>query len=268
MNKKEHLDLRSINLRDEFVSEKILSERLSISKKDKTLNYNLFVNLIHKPVGYDEFRKYKGFYLKFETLREKLGFDKNDKPGDFDILLIPFSDEKIYFERTCALEVKIIRPNRKNPKKAPNSYGIKQINGLISDGFPLIGLIHICMTEPLMENEKRTTKLDLTPFDIDNPKNNESFMKKAVNIKFDHFSQYSAENQMKRLVSKDIPKYVGIMTVGVNVTEKGELLTWFNHDFNNEFSSGYFNPHKKDETIEKIKSYFNENRKVFKIAKI
>lgn len=266
MNEEENLDLRNINLTDTFVSEKTLSEKLSISKKDKTLNYNLFANLIHKPVGYDEFEKYTGFYLKFETLREKLGFDKNEKPGDFDILLIPFSEEKIYFERTCALEVKIVRPSRKKPKKAPNSYGIKQIKGLINDGFPLIGLIHICMTEPLKENEKEVIKLDLTPFDMDNPLNNEKFLENTVNVKYDHFSQYSAENQMKRLISKDIPKYIGIMTLGINLTEKGELLTWFNHDFNNGFSSGYFNPNKKNETIEKIKLYFKENRKEFIIA--
>lgn len=266
MSENEHLDLRTVKLTDTFVSEKILCERLSICKKDKTLNYNLFANLIHTPVGYDEFGKYNGFYITFETLREKLGFDKKEKPGDFDILLIPFSDQKIYFERTCALEVKIVRPNRKNPKKAPNSYGINQIEGLIKDGFPLVGLIHICMTEPLNENEKQTIKLDLTPFDTDNPMNNENFLKETVNVKFDHFSQYSAENQMKRLISKDIPKYVGIMTLGVNLTDKGELLTWFNHDFNNGFSSGYFNPNKKEETIEKIKTYFKENKKEFKIV--
>ncbi len=267
MSKNKYIDLRTIKLTDTFISEKELSERLSISKKDNTLNYNLFANLLSTPVGSDEFAKYKGFYLKFETLRENLGFYKNEKPGDFDILLIPFSNEKIYFERTCALEIKVVRPNRRNPKKAPNSYGIKQIKGLIRDGFPLVGLIHICMTEPLRENEKQTVKFDLNPFDIDNPQNNENFMKHTVNVKIDHFSQYSSVNQMKRLISKDIPKYVGITTLGVNITDKGDLLTFINHDFNLAFSAGYFNPYKKQETIEKIEIYFSKNRSEFKIAK-
>ncbi len=263
MNENEYLDL----LANAFMSEKELSERLSISKKDNTLNYDLFSNLVYIPVGSDEFVKYEGFYIKYETLREKLGFDKNERPGDFDILLIPYSNEKIYFERTCALEIKIVRPNRRNPKKAPNSYGIKQIEGLIRDGFPLVGLIHICMTEPLRENEKQTIKLDLTPLDVDNPMNNKNFMKNIVNVKFDYFASYSCENQMKRLITKDIPKYVGIITLGVNITDKGELLTYINHDFNHRFSSGYFNPYKKEETIEKIKTYFIKNRSEFKIAK-
>ncbi|MDY7395600.1 hypothetical protein UMM65_10130 [Aureibaculum sp. 2210JD6-5] len=267
MNNNEYLDLGKVTLIDSFISEKTLSERISISSKDNSLNFNLFANLIQKPVGYDEFSKYKGFHITFETLREHLGFEKNKKPGDFDILLIPFSDEKIYFERCCAIEIKVVRPNRKNPKKAPNSYGIKQINGLIKDGFPLIGLIHICMTEPLKENEKQTIKLDLTPFDMDNPANNDKFMESTINVKYDHFSQYSAENQMKKLLSKDIPKYIGLITVGVNLTDKGKLLTSFNHDFNNGYSSGYFNPYKKLETINKIESFFTENKDKFQIAK-
>ncbi len=266
MRENEFTDLRKVKLIDDFIDERILSERLSIDKKDNSLNYNLFSNLLYRPVGQDEFSEYIGFYLTFELNREKLGFDKTDKPGDFDILIIPFSKDNIHFERTCAIEVKVVRPNRKNPKKAPNSYGIKQIKGLVQDGFPLVGLLHICMTEPLKEHEKQTINFDPIPFDIDNPSNNKNFFENAVPVKFDHFSSFSAENQMKRLVSKDIPKFVGLMTVGVNLTDNGKLMTWFNHDFNNGFSAGYFNPNKKECTIDRIKSYYKENEREFKLA--
>ncbi|MRM82618.1 hypothetical protein [Riemerella anatipestifer] len=261
-------DLRCLDLDDQKLSEKELIERLSFSKKEKTLNFNLFSNLICTPVGYDEFLKYKGVYLAFEVLRQELGFDKKDKPGDFDILLIPYSEEEIFYNRTCAIEVKVVRPRRNNPRKSPNSYGITQIEGLIKDGFPLVGLIHFCMPEPLRENEKSTIKLDLAPLDIDNPANNNDFLKNTVDVKFDHFSQFSAENQMRKLISKDIPKYVGINTVGVNIRKNGSLITLFNQDFNHSFSSGYFNPYKSSETIEKIKSFFEKNQKKIKDIKI
>ncbi len=267
MTDSDFLDLRNIDLDDQILSEKELVERLSISKKDRKLDFNLFSNLIHRPVGYDEFAKYKGFYLGFEILRQELGFDKNDKPGDFDILLIPYSEDEIFYNRTCAIEAKVVRPRRNNPRKAPNSYGITQIEGLIKDGFPLVGLLHICITEPLKDYEKSTIKLDLTPFDIDNPTNNNDFLKNTIDVKFDHFSQFSAENQMKKLISKDIPKYVGLNTIGVNIQKDGSLITWFNHEFNNGFSSGYFNPYKKNETIEKIKNFFEKSPNKFKDIK-
>lgn len=262
MEDSDFLDLRNIDLDDRKLSEKELVERLSISKDGK-IHYNLFSNLIYKPVGHDEFSKYKGFYLAFEILRQEIGFEKNNKPGDFDILIIPYNENEVFYNRTCAIEVKVVRPRRNNPRKAPNSYGITQIEGLIKDGFPLVGLLHICMTEPLEESEKSTIKFDLVPFDIDNPKNNNDFMKNALDVKFDHFSQFSAENQMKKLISKDIPKYVGLNTIGVNILKDGSLISWFNYDFNNGFSSGYFNPYKKTETIEKIKYFFKNSPNKF-----
>lgn len=267
MTESDFLDLRNIDLTDQKLSEKELVERLSISKKDGKIDFNLFSNLIHRPVGYDEFAKYKGFYLAFEILRQELGFDKNDKPGDFDILIIPYSEDEIFYNRTCAIEAKIVRPRRNNPRKAPSSYGITQIEGLIKDGFPLVGLLHICMTEPLKVDEKSTIKLDLTPFDMDNPTNNNDFLKNTVDVKYDHFSQFSAENQMKKLISKDIPKYVGLNTIGVNIQKDGSLITCFNHHFNNGFSSGYFNPYKKSETEEKIKKFFEKSSNIFKDIK-
>lgn len=268
MNDSDFFDIRNIDLDNQKMSEKELVERLSISKNDNKINYNLFSNLIHKPVGYDEFVKYKGFYVAFEILRQEFGFEKNNKPGDFDIIIILYSENEIFFNRTCAIEVKVVRPLRNNPKKAPNSYGITQVEGLIKDGFPLVGLIHICMPEPLNENEKTTVKLHLTPFNLDEPVNNIDFFKDTLDVKFDHFSQFSAENQMKKLISKDIPKYVGINTIGVNLQKDGSLITWFNHDFNNGYSSGYFNPYKNNETIEKLKKFLeNQPSKFIKLEK-
>ena len=137
------------------------------------------------------------------------------------------------------------------------------MNGLIKDGFPLVGLIHICMTEPLKEEEKGTIKYDFTPFDLDNSHNND-FLSNTVEIKVDHFSWFSAENQMKRLISKDLPKYVGLNTFGLNITKDNEVVTWFNHDFNKKFEAGYFSPYTKGTTIDSIKAYFEMNRLDFK----
>lgn len=257
-----------INLTDEYinyyVAEENITKSLSFSKHNNKINYNLFSNLLSAPIGIEAFHGYKGFYLGFNIKRELLGFDVNDKPGDYDILIIPYGGNgKIYFERTVAIETKVVRPTRRNPKKAPNSYGISQLQGLISDGFPLVGLIHFCMTEPLLEEEKVMVKKDLTPFDMDNPKNNKEFMQNTVFKKRDDFSWFSAINQMKRLISKDIPKYVGLCAIGVNITHDNKYATCFDYEFNNHYDSGYFNPHIKISTIEKIESFWNNEKGPF-----
>lgn len=263
------MDLPDISLDDVFIPESELVERLSISSDDGKLNYNMFANLVHYPIGDEEFGKYKGFYLTFDILREKLGFEKGEKPGDFDILLIPYSENEIYFHRTCAIEVKIVRPRRNNPKKAPNSYGITQVKGLIRDGFPLAGLIHICMPEPLLDGEKTTIKYYPTPLNLDFPMSNHSVMENGINLKYNHFAQFSVENQMRKLLSKDLPKYVGLNTIGVNCSKKdGRLVVWFNHDFNLHFCSAYFNPYKKRETIEKIEKFFRNNSSEFRVGEL
>lgn len=258
-----NLDFQSLELVDYFIAEPELIQRLCLSKHDQTINFNLFSNLIFSPIGSDEFYKYVGFYIATNTIREKLGFNKGEKPGDFDILIIPYSSETIFFNRTCAIEVKVVRPTRKNPKKSPGSNGITQIQGLIKDGFPLVGLIHICMTEPMHDYEKHPIKFHTNSLDLDNPINNASCCKDIIDVKIDNFSWFSAENQMKRLITKEIPKYVGLSTCGVNINSEGQLIIWFDFEFNTQYGSGYFNPHLKTQTIEQVKTFWEENQDKF-----
>ncbi len=251
-----------------FIPETELIKQLAFRKKDYTLNFNLFSNLIADPIGMKAIREYTGFYIGINILRQDIGFEAGKKPGDFDILIIPFNDSRTFFERTCAIEVKVARPTRDKITKPPNSNGIEQVEGLIRDGFPLVGLIHICMPEPLKEKEKQVIKYDLTPFDMDNPKGNTHFLEHVIDVKLDHFSWFSSINQMKRLLSKNIPKYVGLRTVGVSLLKDQSLVMVFENEFNHQYGSGYFNPHKKQETIDKIESYWQKNKSSFIVSKL
>lgn len=107
-----------------------------------------------KNVFYD----YDGFYVTKTILRKELKLAENKKPGDIDVLIIPFNQKKIYFENTSVYEIKIVRPTLSNPSRNANSLGISQVLGLLEDGFPSVSLIHICLTEPLPENEKMDLK--------------------------------------------------------------------------------------------------------------
>ena len=122
------------------------------------------------------------------------------------------------------------------------------------------------MSEPLLESEKQTFKYHTTPLDIDNPSNNKDFLKNVVDIKIDTFSSIAAENQMKRLITKEIPKYVGLYTLGVNLSSNGNLIPWFDLDFNSNYDAGYFNPHTKQDTILKVEHFWLNNKEIFLYA--
>lgn len=67
------------------------------------------------------------------------------KPGDFDVILVPLEGERRCFERTAAVEVKILRLNEQRPDRNVNSYGTHQAIGALEDGFPFVGILHICV---------------------------------------------------------------------------------------------------------------------------
>ncbi|MBO6517236.1 MAG: hypothetical protein JJ975_11860 [Bacteroidia bacterium] len=216
-----------------------------------------FSNLLYPFGYYSDSMKITDVYIAQNILRGELGFSSQDKPGDFDILIIPSSNGKMLYDRTCVYEVKVVRPTRKKPSRNANSMGVTQVLGLVDDGFPLVGLIHVCMTEPLKENEKMSTKYSTHKANSPEPPK-VSFEDSLIDVKVDHFSWWSADNQIKRLLAFDIPKYVGVSAIGLNVKEDGGFsYSSCSQEFWG-FESGYFNPHRKDETLQRLKDHFDK----------
>lgn len=256
-------DLTFNYLRKDYDEKQLID--LIIRNIDGTLNISLFKNLLTNPFDSRLSENYKGCYITTNVLRNKLGFSNIGKPGDFDIIVIPYSIHKIYFERTIALEVKIVRPTRKNALRNANSMGVTQVWGLINDGFPLVGIIHLCLTEPLKDEEKTKIKyMGKIGGDSTEVITNEDDMPIVL---YDSFSSWSMKKQMQRLISTDLPKYVGLLTVGINTKLDSKLQMTFDMYHLSNFESGYFNPKKSQETIKKVKSYFSLNQDIFIDAK-
>lgn len=236
-------------------SEEKIIDILMSEKRDLTP----FLNILSEPVDFEEFHEYLGFYIAKNILRKDLGFNAKDKPGDFDVLIIPYTNKKVFFERTAAYEVKIVRPTNKNPKKASNSLGVTQLKGLIQDGFPLVSLLHICMPEPILKEERFKTKFCTIPANSGIPLKNNKLEDNLIDVSMDTFPWHGADLQMKRLISQDIPKFAGIAAYGLSLTQNDNyVLTTCSYNFAH-FQAGYFNPHKKNETIIKIQKHFREN---------
>jgi hypothetical protein len=234
---------------------------LLVRKRDDEHRHNdlhLFQNVIYPPLD-DERDNYIGFFVSTHVLRKELKLKEGGlQPGDIDIMIIPYSTQLVYFNRTATIEVKIVRPTRNRPNKDADKSGIKQIKGLITDGFPLIGLMHVCMPEPLKDAEKRKTTFYESALEPKKP--NEDNV--GVAVKFDHFPLFSSENQMKRLLVMGFPKFVGLKCVGLNFTSDGQYVI-SEPTFNHRYDSGFYNPRVKPETLELVKQFFLNNPKRF-----
>lgn len=69
------------------------------------------------------------------------------KPGDIDLLVVPYEGDQLVLHRTLALEVKVIRASFARPGRSPNEYGVSQARALRSLGFPFVGLIHLIVSD-------------------------------------------------------------------------------------------------------------------------
>jgi hypothetical protein len=90
----------------------------------------------------------------------------------------------------------------------------------------------------------------------------------TIDVKVDFFSTAAADTQMKRLISTDIPKFVGLSAIGLNFYDDGSsAIASCSQDFWG-FQQGYFNPFSKQGTIEKVMRHFLSHREKYRIKPI
>lgn len=249
------------NRKELLLDEKEVIEIL-VNWKDKKGNYDFrhLTHLIAPDLELQEFFEIKGLYVGTNILRQEFGFDKNEKPGDFDIIVIPYSENEILFERTGVIEVKIVRPSRKKPLRNANSIGTTQVKGLINDGFPFVGLMHISLSEPLKEEEKTIINYCTIPANSGQTfEKGKTFEDYLIPVKMDAFQWFSADKQMQRLITTDLPKYVALLCFGLTQKTNDEFWLETVSAKYSDFQTGYFNPNLKSETIQKVKDHFLKN---------
>lgn len=136
--------------------------------------------------------------------------------------------------------------------------------GLVQDGFPLVGLLHICMPEPLLDDEKMAINKSIHHVEINSSTHNKTFWQEEE-VLMDWFPMDAADRQIRRLITKGLPKYVTLGAFGLNVFQDGSFgLNTCSQDFW-AFQQGHFNPHLKQETIEKVMEHVLDNRNKYEI---
>lgn len=225
---------------------------------------NVFSNLLYGEAYLKNWAKYTGCYCLTNFLVKDVGLKIGGKPGEIDILLLPFDSDAVYYEKCSVFEVKVAKPHFNNIIKGANSDGYSQVMGLVKAGFPYVGLIHVISSQPLPAESKPEIKFVKRPANIEGRPGRElPNIDDFELIKWDWLPFHARDTQMKRLLSYDIPKYVGLKVMSMNFYEDQSYALGFSMDWQ-DFETAYLNPHRKKETIDIIKSHHLSNKAKYK----
>lgn len=246
-------------VRQDSDERKIIAKITSFKNERKYhTDLTYFYNLLFDPVRLDGIEQYEGFYLATNVLREEVGLQRVGKPGDYDILFIPYYGEYLFYDRAAVYEVKIVRPSFKQPGKSANKLGEKQVYGLLEDGFPLVGLLHVVIADPLLPGQTSTIRMSKVPANIDRqpgdpplPPLEDLFEEEPL----DWLPWYSVDKQMARLISIGFPKYVAIDAFSITQNPDGTHQTTTTQEWRG-YRSGYFNPRKTLELQQCLQQHF------------
>lgn len=215
---------------------------------DLIIYYKSFFNQIYLCVLFDPINRnrerYDGFKYITTVLRKDLRLFNDRKPGDFDLLIIPFISDKLIFEDTAVIEIKIVRPTLKK-LKSPNSSGLDQITGLMLEGVPFIGLVHIIIPEPLED------------FQVIKMENDEGYPEDFI---IDELTFKPVSLQMHRLQNLNLPNYVGYNSFAYSFEEDyigcSSSVNDINYAQRNPNTSAFF--------LTKLRLFYKNNSDRFK----
>lgn len=193
--------------------------------------------------------------------RIKLGLNPKDKPGDIDYLIIPYSENDIMISKTIAIEAKIVRPTINNPAKNANSMGGKQAKGLIKDGFPYIGLLHISIPEALPDEMKQNIPIYSGDISDDGQGWNANTFGETGQYKLiDMFPAIHASRHKGRIVSMNLPETIGYNVIALSITKDGENFSGYTLGDTNK---GKYNSDTSIDLIKAIDSLMKNEPEMF-----
>jgi hypothetical protein len=69
------------------------------------------------------------------------------RPGDIDLLLLPYEGEQLVLSRAMATEVKVWRASYARQGRSPNDFGFSQASALLGIGFPYVAVMHLVVSD-------------------------------------------------------------------------------------------------------------------------
>ncbi len=78
------------------------------------------------------------------------------KPGDVDLMVLPYEGDEIMLHKALAVEIKAVRASFLRQGKSPNSMGFSQAAGLKKMGFPVVAVAHLIVSDESPRETWRT----------------------------------------------------------------------------------------------------------------
>lgn len=191
--------------------------------------------------------------------RELLGLAPGRRPGDVDLLVIPEIKGTLVCERAIAIEVKIVRPTFERPGRNSNSLGVSQARGLLDDGFPFVGLLHISIPESLPPELHLTVphlSLRISPDGRPTPS--------GKFYTLDPFPLYSAVRQRGRLDAMKLPEVVAYNSIAFTLSNDGERIVG---NTLGDDRRGAANPRADPQLLRRVKALVQERSELFSKVK-
>lgn len=225
-------------------------------------NRQTLANTIHFALDsafpYPENAYAQDVYIGINIPRDKLQLAPDQRPGDIDYLIVPFSGNDILFERTIAIEAKVVRPSVSKPSRNTNTMGRTQAAGLLRDGFPFVGLVHISVPEPLPS--QMHWKI---PFLSNNFGPNGELLETGEYHLVDPFPLLSAKRQEGRVLALDLPKEIGYRVIAMTLSEDGERFC--GNTVGQERGGGH-NPRVSNTLIKSVQALLTAEPHLFEVV--
>lgn len=185
--------------------------------------------------------------------REELGLFPNLKPGDVDILVLPEYEGNVEFSKAMAIEVKVPKPSVNRPDKNPSTLGRSQVKGLLRDGFPYCGLLHLVAAQNLPEEFHK--EIPIMSYNLDE---NGELIPTGETLRTDHFGFECSKRQLNRLRSFGLDNYIGFSSQSINIWQNtGQHMMSISYNTTHPPS---INPKTSKKLINNIEKYFTKKQ--------
>lgn len=167
-----------------------------------------YFNFVVEPALGPPPRKGWDYIFLAEVDRQWLGLSRQGLPGDVDVLIVPTFEGRPRVDLCCAVEVKRLALRGPNWTKNVDRYGISQAQGLLSDGFPFVGILHLVVADPGPIENRRLLELWRVISE-------QGHVERVGSELCDMTGYDAAQRQLFRLASRACAREIGINSVAI-----------------------------------------------------
>lgn len=171
------------------------------------------------------------------------------RPGDIDLLVVPYEGDQLILDRALAIEVKVVRASYARQGRSPNDFGISQASALMQLGFPQAALAHLIVSDAspaeAWRDAYRATVLDA-----------QGRVGELAPVKIDLMPADLVARVYGRLSSICLFPDLGLASVYVRHKDEGLLPTKGTGVWNTECRPANRNPNVRREILEAIGNCF------------